>query len=56
MALPKYPMPYVSERDIDLLLLEELTVSRLFGLWFAREGGTRGLGLGRACGRLALRE
>ncbi len=39
MALPKYPLLYVSERDIDLLLLEELTVSRSFGLWFARQGG-----------------
>jgi hypothetical protein len=39
MALPKYPLLYVSEKDIDLLLLEELTVSRPFGLWFARQGG-----------------
>ena len=39
MALPKHPLLYVSEKDIDLLLLEELTVSRPFGLWFARQGG-----------------
>lgn len=41
MALPKCALLYVSERDVDLLLLEELSVSRPFGRWFARRAGLR---------------
>lgn len=39
MALPKHALLYVSERDIDLLLLEELMVSRPFSSWLALRSG-----------------
>ena len=39
MALPKHSLLYVSERDIDLLLVEELTVSPAFGKWMAQRAG-----------------
>ncbi len=39
MALPIHPLLYVSERDIDLLLMEELTVSPQFAVWLACRSG-----------------
>lgn len=37
MSLPELPLLSVTERDVDLLLLEELTVSPDFGHWFGEQ-------------------
>ena len=39
MSLPEAPLLYLSERDIDLLVLEEMIVSSSFRQWFATEVG-----------------
>jgi len=39
MSLPERILLYISERDVDLLLVEELTVSPRFSGWFASQAG-----------------
>lgn len=39
MSLPEAPLLYVAERDVDLLVLEEMIVSSSFRQWFATELG-----------------
>ena len=42
MQSPPLPLETVSERDIDLLLLEELTVSENFARWFVKQASFSG--------------